>query len=141
MLSVHAPMAPPHLQAHPASSEPHGCCPRSHRGFSSKSPRAVSIKGYHPNYFLLMFRPTPSYSHLQKIVNTTMGPPRGLQGPFRGFQGLVQNPPPFYKEAASVGDGKSVYIAKVWPTGLAGGRAVPPDVWEEPGGALYVHSP
>ena len=28
-----------------------------------------------------------------------------------------------------------------WPTGVAGGRAVPPDVREEPGGALYVHSP
>ena len=25
--------------------------------------------------------------------------------------------------------------------GVAGGRAVPPDVREEPGGALYVHSP
>ena len=24
---------------------------------------------------------------------------------------------------------------------MAGGRAVPPDVREEPGGALYVHSP
>ena len=30
--------------------------------------------------------------------------------------------------------GKSMYI-------VAGGRAVPPDVREEPGGALYVHSP
>ena len=29
----------------------------------------------------------------------------------------------------------------IWLTGLAGGRAVPPDVREEPGGALYVHSP
>ena len=33
-----------------------------------------------------------------------------------------------------------MYIVYIWPTGVAGGRAVPPDVWEEPGGALYVHS-
>ena len=33
--------------------------------------------------------------------------------------------------------GKSMYIAHIWPTGVAGGRAVR----EEPGGALYVHSP
>ena len=32
--------------------------------------------------------------------------------------------------------GKSMYIVYIWPT-----RAVPPDVREEPGGALYVHSP
>ena len=37
--------------------------------------------------------------------------------------------------------GKSMYIVYIWPTGVAGGRAVPPDVREEPGGALYVHSP
>ena len=34
-----------------------------------------------------------------------------------------------------------MYIVYIWPTELAGGRAVPPDVREEPGGALYVHSP
>ena len=34
-----------------------------------------------------------------------------------------------------------MYIVYVWPTELAGGRAVPPDVREELGGALYVHSP
>ena len=34
-----------------------------------------------------------------------------------------------------------MYIAYIWPAGVAGGRAVPPDVREEPGGALYVHSP
>ena len=34
-----------------------------------------------------------------------------------------------------------MYIVYIWPTKLAGGRAVPPDVREEPGGALYVHSP
>ena len=34
-----------------------------------------------------------------------------------------------------------MYIVYIWPTGVAGGRAVPPDVREEPGGALYVHSP
>ena len=33
--------------------------------------------------------------------------------------------------------GKSMYIVYIWPTGVAGGRAVPPDVREEPGGALY----
>ena len=37
--------------------------------------------------------------------------------------------------------GKSMYIVYIWPTGVAGGRAVPPDVREEPGEALYVHSP
>ena len=37
--------------------------------------------------------------------------------------------------------GKSMYIVYIWPIGVAGGRAVPPDVREEPGGALYVHSP
>ena len=37
--------------------------------------------------------------------------------------------------------GKSMYIVYIWPTKVAGGRAVPPDVREEPGGALYVHSP
>ena len=37
--------------------------------------------------------------------------------------------------------GKSMYIVYIWPTGVAGGRAVPPDVREEFGGALYVHSP
>ena len=37
--------------------------------------------------------------------------------------------------------GKSMYIVEIWPIGVAGGRAVPPDVREEPGGALYVHSP
>ena len=31
-----------------------------------------------------------------------------------------------------------MYIVYIWPTGVAGGRAVPPDVWEEPGGALYI---
>ena len=36
--------------------------------------------------------------------------------------------------------GKSMYIVYVWPTGVAGGGAVPPDVREEPGGALFVHS-
>ena len=34
-----------------------------------------------------------------------------------------------------------MYIVYIWPTGVAGGRAVPPDVREEPGKALYVHSP
>ena len=34
-----------------------------------------------------------------------------------------------------------MYIVYIWPTGVAGGSAVPPDVREEPGGALYVHSP
>ena len=34
-----------------------------------------------------------------------------------------------------------VRVLYIWPTGVAGGRAVPPDVREEPGGALYVHSP
>ena len=34
-----------------------------------------------------------------------------------------------------------MYIVFIWPTGVAGGRAVPPDVREEPGRALYVHSP
>ena len=29
-----------------------------------------------------------------------------------------------------------MYIVYVWPTGVAGGRAVPPDVWEEPGGSI-----
>ena len=33
-----------------------------------------------------------------------------------------------------------MYIVYIWPTEMAGGRAVP-DVREEPGGALYVHSP
>ena len=33
-----------------------------------------------------------------------------------------------------------MYIVKIWPTGVAGGRAVPPDVREEPGEAVYVHS-
>ena len=37
--------------------------------------------------------------------------------------------------------GKSMHIVYVWRTKLAGGRAVPPDVREEPGGALDVHSP
>ena len=37
--------------------------------------------------------------------------------------------------------GKSTYRVYIWPTGVAGGRAVPPNVREEPGGALYVHSP
>ena len=37
--------------------------------------------------------------------------------------------------------GKSMYIVYSWPTRMAQGRAVPPDVREEPGGALYVHSP
>ena len=37
--------------------------------------------------------------------------------------------------------GKSMYIVYVWLIGVAGGKAVPPDVREEPGGALYVHSP
>ena len=36
---------------------------------------------------------------------------------------------------------RSMYIVEIWPTGMAGGRAVPHDVREEPGGALYVHSP
>ena len=27
-----------------------------------------------------------------------------------------------------------MYIVYIWPTGVAGGRAVPPDVREEPGG-------
>ena len=30
--------------------------------------------------------------------------------------------------------GKSMYIVHIWPTGLAKGRAVPPDVREEPAG-------
>ena len=34
-----------------------------------------------------------------------------------------------------------MYIVYIWPTGVAGGKAVPPDVREEPGGALYVHAP
>ena len=34
--------------------------------------------------------------------------------------------------------GKSMYIVYIWPTGVAG--AVPPDVREERGGALDVHS-
>ena len=34
-----------------------------------------------------------------------------------------------------------MYIVWIWPTGAAGGRDVPPDVREEVGGALYVHSP
>ena len=33
--------------------------------------------------------------------------------------------------------GKSMYIVYIWPTGVAGSRAVPPDVREEPGG-LYT---
>ena len=33
--------------------------------------------------------------------------------------------------------GKSMYIVYIWPTGVAGGRAVPPDVREEPEG-LYT---
>ena len=33
--------------------------------------------------------------------------------------------------------GKSMYIVYIWPTGVAGGRAVPPDVREERGG-LYT---
>ena len=37
--------------------------------------------------------------------------------------------------------GQSMYIVYIWPTGVAGGRAVPPDVREEPRGSLYVHSP
>ena len=37
--------------------------------------------------------------------------------------------------------GESMYIVWIWLNGVAGGRAVPPDVREEPGGALYVHSP
>ena len=34
-----------------------------------------------------------------------------------------------------------MHIVGIWPTGVAGGRAVPPDVPEELGGALFVHSP
>ena len=34
-----------------------------------------------------------------------------------------------------------MYIVHIWLTGVAGGRAVPPDVREQPGGALDVHSP
>ena len=37
--------------------------------------------------------------------------------------------------------GKSMYIVYIWVTGMAGGRAVLLDVREEPGKALYVHSP
>ena len=33
-----------------------------------------------------------------------------------------------------------MYIVYIWLTGVAGGRAVPPDVREEPGRALDVHS-
>ena len=34
-----------------------------------------------------------------------------------------------------------MYIVYIWSTRVAGGRAVPSDVREEPGRALYVHSP
>ena len=30
-------------------------------------------------------------------------------------------------------------LLRIWPTGVAAGRAVPPDVREEPGRALFVH--
>ena len=33
-----------------------------------------------------------------------------------------------------------MYIVHIWPTELAGGRAVPPDVREEPEGALWMFS-
>ena len=47
---------------------------------------------------------------------------------FQGFQGIPHQ-------------GENQCIVYISPTELAGGRAVPPDVREEPGGALYVHSP
>ena len=33
-----------------------------------------------------------------------------------------------------------MYIVHIWPTGVAGGRAVPPNVREEPAKALYPFS-
>ena len=33
-------------------------------------------------------------------------------------------------------EGESMYIVEIWPTGVAGGRAVPPDVREEPPAGL-----
>ena len=87
------------------------------------------------------------------------GPQRGLQGPPHTLADLLQlglsrRPPGrrlkmwgrlFRNWDVGFGvfpsRGKSMYIVYIWPTGVAGGRAVPPDVREEPGGALYVHSP
>ena len=37
--------------------------------------------------------------------------------------------------------GWSLMRVEIWPTGVAGERAVPPDVQEELGRALYVYSP
>ena len=77
------------------------------------------------------------------------GPSRGLQGP-PGASGVsgggFSKPRRLFRDlilgfGVFPSRGKSMYIVHIWPTGVAGGRAVPPDVQEEPGRALYVHSP
>ena len=99
--------------------------------------------------------PGPS-SGLQKSQGA--GASRGLQAFYQAFQArfwvgsqaapLPQGPLPGGPPGAwDLGfgvfpsRGKSMYIVYIWPTGVTGGRAVPPDVREEPAKALYVHSP
>ena len=138
-------------------------------GFLQNPHPLWDITGYHPNYFLLGFRATPSIPTLKRSKGDSLqGPPRAsrvLQGPpgtSRGSrleappnQAGLQGPPLREKFPGLGGprgclervqtqaflSGKSMYLVYIWVTGVAGGRAVPPDVREEPGGALDVHSP
>ena len=88
-LSIHAPMAPPHFQGSVGAQRTSWMLPKkpSKLGFLQKAPPAVRHPSYHPNYFLLGFRATPSIptSTNNMICPPQAGPPgRGLEG-LKGF--------------------------------------------------------
>ena len=128
-------------------------------GLSSKPPPAVcDITGYHPNYFVLGLGCPPPKDRLPGFgVRWVMGP--GISRVFKGLRassasrellapgGLASLTQDLPRICCSQGPGPlkppegGGYIVKIWPTRVAEGRAPPPDVREEPGRVLYVHSP
>ena len=161
-------MAPPHFQGSVGGGT--SCAQRtslmlcrSHRNWAFFNTPTRDITGYHPNYFLLGFRATPSIptskrssscSFKEKEQAGLQGPPGASPSPADLLQlGARTLQRASWKDAKNVENpfqaligvfpsrGKSMYIVHIWLTRVAGGRAVPPDAREEPGGALYVHSP
>ena len=105
-------MAPPHFQGSVGGGT--SCAQRtsvmlpkkpSKLGFLQHSHPLGDITGYHPNYFLLGFRATPSIPTCKRIVfegrKVEKGPPRD-QGPPRASKGLQEPPRPSIKALQSL---------------------------------------
>ena len=124
-LSIHAPAAPPHFQGSVGGGGA-SCAQRPTKdviqesiatGISNFSHPLREVTGYHPNYFLLGFRAAPSI------------PTSRCSASWRGIEGSGE----FVLGWGRAREGKGQAQANRQATGLAGGRAVPCDVWEEPG--------